>query len=107
MRVPGRVITGASSSSSAVIALGNGCEIEVGPNRTAEITPEGGRLCLRVAENAPAGGQAPATEGGTSGLLNGMTLPAVVSTLGVAGIAGIAISTNGGSGRNHAIPVSP
>lgn len=46
MYLPGRVVTGTLSSS--VVALGDRCEVAMGSNETAEITAEGGRLCLRV-----------------------------------------------------------
>lgn len=47
MYLPGRVVTGALSSS-AVVALGDRCEVAMSANQTAEITAESGRFCLRL-----------------------------------------------------------
>lgn len=53
VRVPGRVVTGPQSSS--LVVVGDGCEVRVGANQSAEIRGEGGQLCLRLTDNAPQG----------------------------------------------------
>lgn len=87
MRVPGRAVTGAWPSS-AVIVLGERCEVEMKANETAEITAEEGRLCLRVVG-----------EQGISPLVP-------LATLGVAGGIGGIIAGNGGDGGTPVFPVS-
>lgn len=91
MRVPGRVVTGASSSS--VVALGDRCEVAVGANESAEITAEQGRLCLRLVGNAPEG---------AVGMFGGISpVVPLVGALGAGGLAVALFSTN--HGHNWAV----
>ncbi|MGB3831176.1 MAG: hypothetical protein WA975_04845 [Mesorhizobium sp.] len=76
VRVPGKVVAG--PQSSAVVAVGNRCDVRVGSNETLEIRGDGARLCLARLD-------------GASGVVASSVSPKVVGILlGIGGVAAIA-----------------
>jgi len=83
MHVPGKVVAG--PQSSAIVALGDRCEVRVDANQTVEIRGDGAQLCLARMDSDP------------EALAGAGTSTAVAVLLGIggaAGIAGVVAATN-------------